>query len=52
MVLDLELHAEFSDHSVIEVGTIIWDNSLWNIIPTDKIVFEEPSHDVLGNKSK
>ena len=23
MVLDLELHAEFSDHSVVEVGTII-----------------------------
>ena len=42
VVLNLELHAEFSDHSIIEIGTIIHDDSLGDSISAEKIMFYEP----------
>ena len=38
-MLDHELCVEFSDHSVIEVGSIVRDDSLRDAIPTDKVMF-------------
>ena len=32
MVLYLELFAEFGDHRVVEIHTIVSDDSLWNTI--------------------
>ena len=52
MMLDLKLHTELSDHSIIEIGTIICDDSLWSTIPTYKVMSDEPGHNVLGNRSK
>ena len=52
MVLDFELHVEFHDHSVVEIGTIVLENSLGDAIPTDKVMLDEPSHNILGNGSK
>ena len=52
MVLDLELHAEFRDHSVVEIGTIVLENYLGDAIPTDKVMLNEPSDNVLGNKGE
>ena len=49
---DLELRAELDDHSIIEIGTIICDDSFWNTITTNNVVSYESGHDVLGNRSK
>ena len=51
-MLDLELHAEFSDHGVVEVGTIVSDDPLRDTIPADEVMLDESSHDVLGNQGK
>ena len=52
VVLDLELRAKFSDHSVVEVGVIVCDDSLGNAIPTDKIIVYEPGDHILGNRGE
>ena len=52
MVLDLELRAQCSDHSIIEIGTIICNDSLWNTILTDKIMPDELGHNILGDRRK
>ena len=52
MMLDLELHAELGDHSVIEIGTIICNDSFGNTVPTDKVLFDESGHNVLGDRSE
>ena len=50
--MDLELHAEFSDHSVVEISTIVCDNPFKDAIPIDKVMFDEPCNNILGNSSK
>ena len=52
MVLDFELDAEFSDHSVVEVGTIVSDDSLRDTILMDEVMLDESSHHILGNSGK
>ena len=52
MMLDHELFTEFDDHSIVEICNIICDDSLWNTIPTNKVMFDEPLHNILGNKRK
>src|ERR1044072_4364386 len=50
VMLDLELHAEFGDYFVVEIGAVICDNPFRSAIPTDKIMFDESSHNILGNR--
>src|ERR1044072_9128312 len=50
VMLDLELRAEFGDHFVIEIGAIICDNPFRSAIPPDKIMLDELSHNILGNR--
>ena len=45
---DLELRAEFGDHLVVEIRAVICDNPFGSAIPTDKIMFNESSHNILG----
>ena len=52
MVLDLELFTEFGDHRVVDIRTIVSDDTLWHTIPTDQVMLDKPCHDVLGNSSK
>ena len=52
MILNFKLLAQSGDHSIVKVGTIIHNDSSWDTIPTDKVVFDEPGHDVLSNGSK
>ena len=52
MVLDIKLRAEFSDHIVVEISTIIRNDSLMDAISTDKVMLDEPSHNILGNRGK
>ena len=49
VVFDLELHVEFSDHSVVEVGTNVCDDSIKDTIPIDEVMLNETSHNTLGN---
>ena len=42
MMLYPKLLTELGDHHVIEIGTIIHDNSLWNTIPTDQVMPNKP----------
>ena len=51
-MLDLELHAEFHDYSVVEIGTIVCDNSFGDTIPTNKVMLNEPSDHILSNRGK
>ena len=51
-MLDLELHAEFSNHGVVEISTIFYDNPFRYAIPTDKVMFDELGHNILGNRGK
>ena len=51
IMLDLELLTEFGDHSV-EICTIICNDSLGDTISTDKVMLDEPRHNIIGNSSK
>src|ERR1051325_9121677 len=52
VMFDLELRAEFSDHLVVEIRVVICDNPFGSAIPTDKVMFDESSHNILGNRCK
>ena len=52
MVLDIELHAQYGDHSIVEICTIVRDDSLWDTVPTDEILFDEMGDNILGNGSE
>ena len=52
MMLDLELRAKFSDHSVVDIGTIFCDNPFGDSISTNKVMLDEPCHNILGNRGK
>ena len=49
MVLDLELCAKFSDHSVVEIGTIISDDPLRDVVTINEVILNESSYCILGN---
>ena len=52
VMLNLELFTEFSDHRVVEISTIIRDDSLRDTIMTNQVVLDELCHHILGNHSK
>ena len=52
MVFDLELCVEFNDHSAVEVGTIVCNDSLGDTMPKERVMLDEPGHHILGNGGK
>ena len=50
-MLDLELRAEFGDHFVIEIGTIVCDNPFGDAVSADENMFDESSHNILGKNA-
>src|SRR3954463_11378502 len=48
VMFDIELCTELSDHLIVQIGTIISDDSFGDAIPTDEVVFNESSYHVLG----
>ena len=52
VVLDLELRAKLSDYGIVEVGTIVRDDSLRDAIATDKVMLYEPGDQILSNKGE
>ena len=51
-MLYLELLAESGDHLIVEIGTIVRDDSLGYTVSIDQIMPNEMCHDVLGYGSK
>ena len=52
MMMYLEFLTEFSDHRVIEVRTIVSDDSLWHTVTTNQVMLDKLRHNILGNGSK
>src|ERR1044072_6461950 len=50
VMLDLELRAEFGDHFVVEIRTIICDNPFRSAIPTSKVMLDESCRALLSNR--
>ena len=51
-MLNLELFTEISDYRVIEISTIVCDDSLRDTITTNQVMLDELCHHILGNRSK
>src|ERR1044072_5170710 len=49
-MLDFELRAEFGNNFVVEIGTIVRDNPFGDAVPIDKIMLDESSYNILGNR--
>ena len=47
-MLYLELFTELGDHCIVEIRTIVSNNSLWHTISTDQIMSDKLRHNVLG----
>ena len=52
MVLKLELHAVFRDHSIVKICTIVRDDPFGDAILRDKVMSKEPRNNILGNGGK
>ena len=52
MMLDHELSAKFSNHSIFEVSPIVGDDSFGDAIPTDEVTLNEHGHNILGDGGK
>ena len=52
MMLDLELFTEFDDHRIVDICTIVYDDSLWKTIPTNQVMLDKLRHNILGNSNK
>ena len=48
-MLDSELSAEFRNHSIVEVSSIIGDNPFGDTVTQDEIVLDKPGYNVLGD---
>ena len=49
-MLNLELRAEFDDHLVVDIGTVVCDNPFKDAVSADELMFDESSHDILDNR--
>src|ERR1044072_9566499 len=49
-MFNLELRAELGDHLVVEIRAVSCDNPFRSAIPTDKIMFDKSSYNILGNR--
>ena len=52
MMLYLEFLTEFGDHRVVEISTIVNDDSLWHTVTTDQVMLDKLRHNILGNSNK
>ena len=51
-MLYLKLFAELGDHRIVEICTIVRNDSLWYTVSTDQIMSDKSRYDVLGYCSK
>ena len=52
MMMYLELFTEIGDHCVVEIRTIVSNNSLWHTISINQIMSDKSRYDVLAYCSK
>ena len=52
MMLNLEVQAEFCDHSIVNIGTIICDDPFRDAIPTNQVVLDEPGNQILSDRGE
>ena len=48
-MLYLKLFTELGDHRIVEICTIVCNDSLWDTVLTNEIMFDESGHIILGN---
>ena len=51
-MLDFELRTKFSNYSIIETESVISDEPFRDVVPTDEVMFDKPSYNILGNIGK
>ena len=51
-MLEPKFLAQGSDHSMVQVRTIVCDDPLRDTILTDEILFNEPGYNILGNRNE
>ena len=49
VMLNLELLTQCSDHSVVDICTIVSDDPFWDTIPANEIFLDETGSNILGN---
>ena len=49
MVFDFELHAEFNNHNILKVGSVVSDDPFRDVVLTYEVMFDEPGYNILGN---
>ena len=47
-MLNLELIAQGSDHSIVKVRTIISGDPFWDIVPANEILLDEADNNILS----
>ena len=52
MVFNLEQSAEFHDHSIVKIGTIVHDDPFKYSIPTNEVLLDELGDNILGDGSE
>ena len=48
-MLNLELRAEFHDHSIVKISTIFRDNTFADVVPIDENMFNKSGHNIFCN---
>ena len=49
VMLDFELHAEFSDHRIVEIGSIIGDDPFRDVVLADEVMLDESGYNILSD---
>ena len=52
MVLDFDLHAEFINHGIVEVSSVVSDDPFKDVVPEYEVMLDESGYKVLSNWSK
>ena len=49
LMLDLELHTKFSDHNIVEIGSVISDDPFRDIVPEDEVMLDKLGYHILSD---
>ena len=48
-MLDLELSAKFSDHSIVEIGSVISDGPFRDTVSANEVMLDELGYNILSD---
>ena len=49
VMLDFELRAEFNNHGIVEVGSVVSDNPFRDVVSLDEVMLDKPGYNVLSD---